>query len=414
MRTAEDFVAAAPWLTQPPLSELLAILDGDGEEARVIGGAVRNALFGEPPGDIDIATTALPQEVSRRAEKAGFRTVPTGIEHGTVTIVAHGRPFEVTTLREDIETFGRKAVVRFGRNWQADAERRDFTINALAATRDGRVIDLVGGLADIEARRVRFIGEPAQRIREDFLRILRFFRFHARYGDGAPDAGGLAAAIMLRAGLELLSRERVHAEIAKLLVAPGAAPVLRVMVDAGLLTPILGVPLIAQFARLAAVEEAFALPPDAVRRLGALAVHVTDDADRLRVRLRLSNRENERLAAMADGWRSVAPGDEKPARALLYRLGSERYLDHALFAWSRSGAAPDDPAWRVFATLPERWSAPEFPLAAADFIARGVAAGPALGAALARAEEAWIATDFPTDAAIVTALADACAAFNRD
>ena len=413
MSAAEVFAAAAPWLTQPLLSQLLAILDRDGEEARVIGGAVRNALFGEPPGDVDIATTALPQEVSRRATEAGFKAVPTGIEHGTVTIVANGRPFEVTTLREDVETFGRKAVVRFGRDWQADAERRDFTINALAATPDGRLIDLVGGLADIAARRVRFIGEPAQRIREDFLRILRFFRFHARYGKGAPDVEGMAAAIMLRTGLDLLSRERVHAELAKLLVAPGAASALTAMADAGLLTPILGVPLTLQFMRMAAVEAALGLAPDEIRRLGVLAVHVTEDADRLRARLRLSNRDHERLAAMADSWRRIAPGDDPTARALLYKIGPEHYFERVLFAWSRSGAEPADPAWRDLATLPARWTVPKFPLAAADFIARGVAVGPALGAALAGAEEAWLTAGFPADGATVAALADVYAKIHR-
>ena len=169
----------APWLRAPPLSDVLRVLDRAGEEARVVGGAVRNALLGEPLGDIDIATTALPDEVIRRAEAAGFKAVPTGIEHGTVTVVAAGRPFEVTTLREDVETFGRHAKVAFGRDWKRDAERRDFTLNALSAARDGTIHDYVGGLADIAVRRVRFIGDPASRIAEDYLRILRFFRFHA-------------------------------------------------------------------------------------------------------------------------------------------------------------------------------------------------------------------------------------------
>ena len=180
----------AAWLQEPPLSDLLAVLDGGGEEARVVGGAVRNALLAEPIGEIDVATTALPTEVIRRAQTAGFKAVPTGIEHGTITVVVHGQPFEVTTLREDVETFGRHAKVAFGRDWKRDAERRDFTMNALSAARDGTVYDYVGGLADVAARRVRFIGDAAARIAEDYLRILRFFRFHAAYGEGAPDPAG--------------------------------------------------------------------------------------------------------------------------------------------------------------------------------------------------------------------------------
>ena len=185
----------ADWLTHSSLTRLLEVLSRDGEEARVAGGAVRNALMNLPPGDIDVATTALPDEVIRRVTAAGFKAVPTGIEHGTVTVVAAGTPFEVTTLREDVETFGRKATVRFGRDWKEDAERRDFTMNALSVTADGTVYDYGGGLADIEARRVRFFGDPALRIAEDYLRILRFFRFHAAYGEGAPDAVGLQACI---------------------------------------------------------------------------------------------------------------------------------------------------------------------------------------------------------------------------
>lgn len=198
----------AAWLREGALVRLLATLDTDGEEARVVGGAVRNALLGEPIHEFDIATTAQPDEVIRRAQAQGFKTVPTGIEHGTVTVVIEGRPFEVTTLREDVETFGRHARVAFGRDWKKDAERRDFTINALSVTRDGIVHDYTGGLADLEKRQIRFIGDPAARIAEDYLRILRFFRFHAHYGEGLPDAAGFHACIAARAQLATLSRER--------------------------------------------------------------------------------------------------------------------------------------------------------------------------------------------------------------
>jgi poly(A) polymerase len=399
----------AAWLAQPPLGNLLAALDSAGEEARVVGGAVRNTLLGEPRGDVDIATTAIPEEVVRRVEAAGFKAVPTGIEHGTVTVVAAGRPFEVTTLREDVETFGRRAKVAFGRNWQRDAERRDFTMNALSVSSDGTIHDYVGGLADIEARRVRFIGDAATRIAEDYLRILRFFRFHASYGVGEPDPAGLAACIAGRAGLEQLSRERIRTEIVKLLLARRAVPALAVMTETGLLDQVLGgVPLLASYSNMVGLEATLVLPPDAARRLGALAVSVFEDVERLRERLRLTNAEYERLASMADGWWHVSCelGEER-ARVLLYRLGSEHFTDRVLLAWTRSPQDEADERWRLLATLPARWRRPAFPLRAADFLARGVPRGPQLGAALAAAEEAWIEAGFPTDAATLAATADA-------
>jgi poly(A) polymerase len=398
----------APWLAEPPLADLLAVLDRDGEQARVVGGAVRNTLLGAPHGDIDIATTALPKEVIRRVSAAGFKAVPTGIEHGTVTVIAAGHPYEITTLREDVETYGRHAKVAFGRDWRRDAERRDFTMNALSLSRDGTVHDHVGGLADIAARRVRFIGDAATRIREDYLRILRFFRFHAAYGEGAPDPDGLAACIAERAGLEQLSRERVRMELIKLLAARHAVPALATMTEAGLLEEVLGgVPLLASAANMIKLEAALALAGDPVRRLGALAVAVAEDAERLRDRLRLANAEYERLAAMADGWWHISHRwEEQEGRRLLYRLGPERFTDRMLLAWARSPQGVADRAWHALVTLPQRWTVPTFPLKASDFIARGVPKGPRLGAALRAAEAAWIAADFPRDAAAMEAIAD--------
>jgi tRNA nucleotidyltransferase/poly(A) polymerase len=364
----------------------------------VVGGAVRNALIGLPHGDIDIATTALPAEVTRRAEAAGFKAVPTGFEHGTVTVVIAGRPFEVTTLREDVETFGRHATVKFGRDWKRDAERRDFTMNGLSLSADGEVHDTVGGVADLKARRVRFIGDASKRIAEDYLRILRFFRFHAYYGEGHPDAEGLHAAIVARGGLEQLSRERVRMELMKLMLAPHAVGALAVMAEAGLLGPLLGgVPYLASFSNMAKVEAAIGMTPDAARRLGALAVWIAEDAERLALRLRLSNAEHERLAAL-DGWWRVSPAmSEAAARELIYRIGPESFAERVLVAWTRSNAKADDASWRALAALPQRWIAPVFPIKAADFIARGVEKGPLLGAALARAERAWIKADFPME-----------------
>lgn len=405
-------LAKIAWLNGGAVIRLLDVLDRDGEEARVVGGAVRNALIDMPVHEIDVATTAVPEEVVRRVKAAGFKAVPTGIEHGTVTVVIDGHPLEVTTLRRDVETDGRHAKVAFGRDWPADAERRDFTINALSVTRDGRVFDYTGGLDDLAARRVRFIGDPAKRIAEDYLRILRFFRFHATYGPGGPpDADGLAACIEGRDGLAQLSRERLRMETMKLLVGPHALPTLIVMSDAGLSLRILGgVNYLASFENMAKVEAAAGLGADPVRRLGALAVTVSEDAERLFVRLRLTNRELARLASMAEGWRRISPAvGEAGGRALIYRLGPEAFTDHALLGWARSSASAHDKAWHGLATLPQRWSAPAFPLKAADFIKRGLAKGPALGAALRAAESAWIAAGFPAEAEALARIADAAA-----
>src|ERR1700678_2162914 len=406
----------ALWLRSGPAARVLGLLDGDGEEARVVGGAVRNALLKLPVDDIDIATTAVPAEVIRRARAAGIKSVPTGIEHGTVTLVIDAHPFEVTTLREDIETFGRKAKVAFGRDWQRDAERRDFTINALSVDAEGVVHDYVGGLDDIAARRVRFIGDPHIRIAEDYLRILRFFRIHAAYGSGEPDLAGYLACIAARAGLATLSAERVRMEMLKLMIAEGAANALVAMADGGLLLSIFGgVAYTGPFAAMVAAEHSLGLKADPVRRLGALAVAVTEDARRLAVRLRLTNNETRALDSMGHRWWRLAAMDEATARRRLYRLGADRYRDRLMLAWARAGGETPSARWRELATLPERWSAPKFPLEAADFIARGIAEGPALGHVLTLAEDAWLAADFPLDESALKAIADQTVTrFTRD
>ena len=402
------------WLKDGALARLLSLLDRDGEEARVVGGAVRNALIRLPFDEVDIATTAVPDEVTRRAAVAGLKAIPTGAEHGTVTVVIDGKPFEVTTLRVDIETYGRKAKVSFGRDWAKDAARRDFTINALSVSADGKIHDYVGGLADIAAHKVRFIGEPAQRIAEDYLRILRFFRFHAWYAHGPPDAAGLHACVVARAGLETLSRERVRMELMKLLVAPRATPTLAVMAETGILGTVLGgVPLLASFENMAKVEAAIGAPADAVQRLGALGVATTEDAERLSERLRLSNAEFERLMALECWWRVKPAAGEHAARVLLYQLGTKSFVDRALVAWSRSDAGAADAAWRQLATLAQRWIAPIFPLKAQDFLSRGVPKGPPMGAALRAAEQAWVDADFPDDRAAIEAIAERAAQDNK-
>jgi poly(A) polymerase len=406
----------APWLRSGPTARVLELLNGNGEEARVVGGAVRNALLKIPVGDIDIATTALPEEVIRRARAAGIKCVPTGIEHGTVTLVVDAHPFEVTTLREDTETFGRKAKVAFGRDWVRDAERRDFTINGLSVDAQGVVHDHVGGLDDIPAKRVRFIGDPDQRISEDYLRILRFFRIHAAFGAGEPDREGYLACIRARAGLATLSVERVRMEMVKLLVAEGAAGAIAAMADSGLLLSILGsVAYTGPLTAMIAAERSLGLKPDAVRRLGALAVAVTEDARRLATRLRLTNAETKALDSMGHRWWRLAGMDEATARRRLYRLGEDRYRDRLMLAWARASGDTHSAQWRELATLPERWSAPKFPLKAADFIGRGIAGGPALGQVLALAEDAWLAADFTLDAGALKAIADQTVTrFTRD
>ena len=275
-------------------------------------------------------------------------------------------------------------------------------------SRDGKVHDYVNGRPDIDAKRVRFVGEPATRIAEDYLRILRLFRFHAIYGQGDLDPAGLAASISARAGIATLSRERVRMEMMKLLAAPQAAATLVVMADSGILLDVLGgVPRADTVARMKAAETAVGVTQDTVRALAALGVSIVEDAERLAQRLRLSNAEQAHLASMADGWWRVTPGmSEAQARALLYRLHPDRYVDRVMLAWARSQSDTGDVEWRTLVRLPQRWTAPVLPLKAADFIARGIAKGPALGKALASAEADWIAADFPADAAALAAIAD--------
>jgi poly(A) polymerase len=342
--------------------------------------------------------------------------VPTGIDHGTVTLVIDSQPYEVTTLREDTETFGRKAKVAFGRDWVKDAERRDFTMNGLSVDADGVVHDYVGGIADAAARRVRFIGDPDQRIAEDFLRILRFFRIHAAFGAGDPDRDGYLACIRGRAGLTSLSAERLRMETLKLLVAPGASAAALAMADGGLLQALTGgVVYTGPLAAMIAIERELGLTASSTRRLAALAIAVTEDAKRVATRLRLSNAETKALDSMGHRWWRLATKGEADARRLLYRLGADRYHDRVLLGWARAGGDVGSSRWRALAELPQRWTAPKFPLRAADFIARGMAEGPSLGHVLTLAEDAWLAADFPLEEAALASIADQAAArISRD
>jgi tRNA nucleotidyltransferase/poly(A) polymerase len=392
-------LAGADWLRAPAVAGIFGLLDRDGEEARIAGGAVRNALMGLPITDIDFATTATPDVVEQRAAKSGVKAVPTGREHGTITLVCHGRPFEVTTLREDVETDGRRAVVRFGRDWEQDAQRRDFTINSLFLSRDGTVHDPVGGYADIQSRRVRFIGDGDRRILEDRLRILRFFRFHAQIESGALDPEGLGACIRARNGLRDLSAERIGQEMRKLVVAPVAPATVDIMQDAGILPVVLGgVGYLARFSKLADAEAAVGVEPAFARRLVALGCRIEEDVTRLSHRMRLSNHERGRMATALQAAQSVSLDfDERDARALLYRLGADAFRDGLLLAAAdRSGA---DSRLQRLHEFPDRWSVPDFPIDGSAVMAAGVPAGPAVGDVLRRLEEWWIASDFQPDAA---------------
>jgi tRNA nucleotidyltransferase/poly(A) polymerase len=384
----------AEWLKRPETKRVFAALS-DGVETRAVGGAVRNALLGEKVKEIDLATTARPEQVMALAKKAGLKPVPTGIEHGTVTVIADGVPFEVTTLRSDVETFGRHATVAFTKDWDADARRRDFTLNALYAGSDGTVFDPLGGYGDLLAGRVRFIGDAEARIREDYLRILRFFRFNAYYGKGPLGEEGLRAAVKLCSGLDRLSAERVSAELRSLFVAPQAVRAVEALFDYGLLVGLLGgVPRLVRFARLVGIEEAVGLEADAMLRLAALGVFVQEDAPRLAARLRLSNVERAVLDLGA-----AKPGDlpdEEAAKRELYRLGESDFARHVLLAWADSSASSEDKSWHSALTLPQRWKAPAFPLRGSDVMSLGDLTGREIGEALRRLEAEWIAGGFAT------------------
>jgi poly(A) polymerase len=366
---------AGEWLDHPGTQGLCAALEAAGHQALLVGGCVRNALLGLPVSDIDLATDATPEIVTDIAEKAGFRVVQTGLAHGTVTVIAHHLPHEVTTFRRDVETFGRHATVAYATEVAEDAARRDFTMNALYADRRGLVIDPLGGLPDLLARRVRFVGDAETRIREDYLRILRFFRFHAHYGhpEDGIDPEGLAACAALSAGLETLSRERVGAEVKKLLSAPDPAPAVAAMAQAGILAHVLPGADPRALAPLVHLEAG--LPPDPIRRLAALGG--ADPADHLR----LSNREAEALAALRD---AIGSGDS-PA-VLAWRLGAARARDALLLraAVLETPYAPDEDQIA-------RGAAAAFPVKPADLMP--ALQGPALGAELKRLQAEWIASD---------------------
>lgn len=405
------------WLAEPALRRVLEVLGGEeGEDTRIVGGAVRNALFNRPVKDIDLATRLSPREVLALAGKAGLKVIPTGIEHGTVTVVANGRAFEVTTLRLDLETYGRHARVAFTHDWREDAMRRDFTINALYADAAGHIHDPLGGLPDVAARHVRFIGDADARIGEDYLRVLRFFRLHAEYGAGPLDAEGLAACIRGRHGLAQLSAERLGQETRRLLGAPNPLESVVAMADTGIIHEMVaGMVHPAALEKLLAIEARLGLERDATRRLAVLGCAVEEDADRLLVRLRLSRAEHARLRMAARHWRELTPElGEDGRKAVVYRSGREIFEDRVLMAWANRGSGAGSRDWAELYAFPARWRVPDLPWRGAELKRAGIGPGPIIGAVLKEAEARWIAAGFPEDGAVLERLVKEAAALVQE
>lgn len=396
------------WFQNKKFQDVFALLNSDGGEARVAGGAVRNSLMGHSVADVDIATTLLPQDVVERAEVDGMKAVPTGIEHGTITLVNKGATFEVTTLREDIETNGRHAEVRFGTDWQRDADRRDLTINGLYADFDGNVIDLVGGLADIESANVRFIGDAQQRIEEDYLRVLRFFRFFAQYGKGRPDAEGLKASARAVSKLSQLSAERIWKEMRLLFGADDPSRALLWMRTTGVLTAIFpetekwGIDSIGP---LIETRRAMGWDNDPLLVLAAVIPPDGDRVAEMANRLKMSGKERERFKHWARTPKIAHDLAETALDRQMYRgthFGIKDVLKLSLVS-ARSRAQADDGAmveaagFSKLLTRAENWSKPEFPVSGKDLIERGVGSGKEMGKHLNRLEELWIESNFNLD-----------------
>jgi poly(A) polymerase len=391
-------IAHASWLKTPETRAVIAALDAARPGAsRFVGGCVRKTLMGRPIDDIDIATQLLPEQVIEAGKKAGLAAHPTGIEHGTITLVSNHVPYEVTTLRRDVTTDGRRATVAFTEAWEEDAQRRDFRMNALYAGADGEIFDPTGGVDDIGVGLVKFIGDPVERIREDYLRILRFFRFNAWYGQGAPDADGLAACLNEKNGLKQLSVERIWKEIKKLLAAANSLSALSAMHATGIFAATL--PEADRFDRLhklVTLEAELALPGDSMTRMAA-ALMDQESARALARRLKLSNEERARLvAALADDERITSFMSMRELRRALYRIGAEAFIDRAMLAWAEAGGDKAQ-QWRALIELAKTWTRPNFPLSGEEVMAAGVPAGPKIGAVLREVEIWWIDSDFTDD-----------------
>jgi poly(A) polymerase len=395
-------LAAQPWIAWPSTTAVFDALEalGGAESARFVGGCVRNAVLDRPVDDIDIATPLTPDLVIRAVEAAGLRAVPTGVDHGTVTAIVKGRPFEITTLRRDVETDGRRAVVAFTTDWAEDAARRDFTLNALYADRQGEIFDPTGeGLADARAGRIRFVGEAGQRIREDYLRILRFFRFLAWYGRGEPDRAALEACAALKDGVSTLAAERISKELLKLLAADDPRTAMELMDKAGVLRLILPETVrLARFDRLAAIESEQLFVVDGALRLAALAPDEAGAAARIAARLRLSNALRDRLvAALGPGPQLASGMSPRALRRAVYQLGPAVFTDRLKLAWAGAERAGETARWRSLLAMAEAWTPPVFPLNGEDAMAAGAPKGPKVGEVLRAVEAWWIEQDFPDD-----------------
>jgi len=377
----------APAMTSPAAQAVVKALEAGGAEVRFVGGCVRDCLLDRDIGDIDVATPEPPEVVIERLEAAGLKAVPTGLKHGTVTAVSGGKGFEVTTLRVDIETHGRHATVAFTDDWLADAARRDFTFNAMSARPDGTLFDPFGGRADLDAGRVRFVGDPAARIAEDYLRILRFFRFLAHFGRQAPEPEALQACAEAKGQLPRLSAERVRVEVMKLLSAPNPVPALGAMAETGVLAIVL--PEAGDFGQLLAlvgIDER-----DPLRRLAAL---IDRDGAAVAERLRLSNVEKKRLDALVPPVVRLDPAmDRKAQRQVLYDIGAALYRDLVLLCWAGDRERRAE-TWRAMLETANVWDSPQLPIKGADVVALGVAKGPEVGRIVAAVERWWRDRDF--------------------
>jgi poly(A) polymerase len=393
-------IDAAKWRRRRGMKRLLEALGAAEGLTRYVGGAVRDDLLDLPVSDVDLATRLPPEEVMNLLEAAKIKAVPTGIEHGTITAVSDGHPYEVTTLRRDVSTDGRRASVAFTTDWEEDAARRDFTINALSADpRTGAVFDYFGGLDDLVARHVRFIGDPLTRIAEDHLRILRYFRFHARFGSGEPDPAALDACTRRSNDLMALSRERIADELLKLLALPDPSVTIGIMLERGILKPVLpeiSAERIRDLEELIAAERKADIAADGLRRLAALLPRDPAVAESVAVRLKLSNKARKRIACAAAIEVGIAP------RALAYRLGTACAVDRLLLG----GAAED--AVRV-----AKWHPPRLPISGGVLIARGLPEGPIVARTLRRIEDHWVEAGFPQGPELEAIIANALAGAER-
>ena len=394
-------IGVKPWMQAPETRAVMAALEAAGGAgcARFVGGCVRNAVIGRPVADIDIATTLTPDRVTAALKAAGLKAVPTGVEFGTVTAVSAGKPFEITTLRRDVETDGRHAVVAYTDDWAEDAARRDFRLNALYADAEGHLFDPTGeGEADARAGRIVFVGDPETRIREDGLRILRFFRFLAWYGKGEPDADGLAACERMKGSLISLSAERIAKDLLQLLAADDPRPALRLMAATGILS--LVVPQahgLARFEHLVEIESDL-FQCDPLLRLAALLPDDPAAGQATAERLRLSNAQRNRLmAALGTEPRLVSWLSPREARRAVYQLGVDAFCDRLMLGWAGSERHAAAMQWRALLPMAQSWPRPTFPLTGQEVIAAGVPEGPIVGEVMREIEAWWIDQDFIDD-----------------